>query len=826
MKAWMTSSGICWPAEWLHSEPGLKRAHIFTVKYDSSLMKTDDADQSRKFGDFLKNVKGIFYFSTPHHGVDNAGGCEFDGELAEYAKLSNAKIAQMNGKFEKIRRARNWRTGGLGHLSERSKGRLQQESIRLPEATMRHDTDSFTMMAETWEAINKPNSRESSSFQIFVNCVRSFIEDHVEEDSNEEYEEFIRTKVGLESRVDEVVSLFSSLEKAEGNVSAVVLHGMGGIGKSTLGDAMFLKLRKKFHRDCQYRKIIRKTLKKCYKDAYRPLLIFIDNIENADDLDDIFPDGEINLPLGSYILIASRNLAMYSKLRALKVRKVRYYAVQELDGYSAQRLFLKNAVKESNEIQSGVQWRDVQKVLNACKGLPLALKVIGAAVAEVPYSDWDDILEQLKNCLSLDGTKEDNLWGSLEFSYNLLDKGLQRVFLDIVFCFNGSPWNELKVLYGPSLWKLEQKALISKNKRLEYAPSLRFPTVKVHALFVVLGEKVGKDLGSHLKLNVQQDYDSGLGRGFSCLREDFLVSYEGRCDVFVLDGNLSYSFYPDIILESLECFICSNSNVPFRDGDFTGLKKLRHLEITTAVDTNRSYKFPHGMRKVRVENKYAKNMMFGGGFDSPNRLEEYGLMSVGTSSLLSSIPVSQLTSLKKVILRNISRLDNNLPEALFQMDSLQSVSIQYCEHIDALPDVDMGSLEHLHLALPTLIRLPEYSLKTLRSLRTQMMKNSESNVLELQLPKHGAREWHYYTRDELDSVLVEDTLTATSMPPLINRWHYYTRDELDSTLVEDTLAATSMPPLINRNLKDELRVHLFIANDMYYKFIAASTVIT
>ncbi|KAL3688352.1 hypothetical protein R1sor_014661 [Riccia sorocarpa] len=871
-----------------------------------------DKKRRRMFGRFLKNLKGIFYFSTPHLGAQNAEGSDFDGELAEYVKLFNAETAQMNGKFQKIRREKKWKTGGLGHLLEDREG-----PIHLSEATMRYDTDSFMMVQETWEAINKPNSPESSSFQFFLSCVVSFIEDHLDEESNVEYEKFITTNFGLRRSVDQVVSLFSSLEKAEGNVSGVVLHGTGGIGKSTLGDAVFLKLKNKFNPDCQCsvdreaivnptrplselqksilemsgskpgtdRKSILRALKKCYSDANRRLLIFIDNIENANDLDDIFPHGEIDFPPGSYILVASRSLGMCTKLRALNVRKVCSYAVQELDELSAQKLFLRNALIEG--IQQEEKWRDVRKVLDACSGLPLALKVTGAAVAGVHSSDWGDALERLKNCLPLGGTKEDNLWRSLEFSYNQLEKGLQRVFLDIVFCFSGSPWNELKVMYGRSLGILEQKALISKVKPLEYTPSLRFPTVKVHALFVALGEKEGKALGSHLKLNVKQDRDAGLGRGFSflfdflsscacCLPVDSLSSYvhrptvppngddkelEGHCDVLVLDGNPSGLSYPetedpsthlkltkgkaqfpasrlrkyarslrililrDVIvsgtlerdagLESLECFICSNSNVPFREGDLTNMKKLKHLEITSAVDTNGTFKFPDGVRKVRLESKNLEYSMFGARRGSAS-MEEYGLMSV--TGLLLVTPVKQFKSLKKVVLRDISGLENNLPDALFQMKSLQSLSIQYCEYVSWLPDFSMGSLEHLHLALPALRKLPD-SLQTLRSLRsltlenccflrqlpagigtpltpqlqliaingceylrtlpsafhkTQTMKESECNILELQLPK----DW---------------TCEASSLP--MNLWHYYTRDELDSRLVEDALAATSMPPL-------------------------------
>jgi alpha-D-ribose 1-methylphosphonate 5-triphosphate synthase subunit PhnL len=45
--------------------------------------------------------------------------------------------------------------------------------------------------------------------------------------------------VGLDERVDMVIKM---LEMEDSEMRAVVLHGMGGIGKSTLGDGVYAKL--------------------------------------------------------------------------------------------------------------------------------------------------------------------------------------------------------------------------------------------------------------------------------------------------------------------------------------------------------------------------------------------------------------------------------------------------------------------------------------------------------------------------------------------------------------------------------------------------------
>ncbi|KAL3688355.1 hypothetical protein R1sor_014664 [Riccia sorocarpa] len=81
-------------------------------------LDSEPVDVKRRgvFGVFLKNLRGISYFSTPHQRTQSGEGSDLDGELVEYVKLLNAKTAQMNGKFQNIRKERKWKTGRVGHL--------------------------------------------------------------------------------------------------------------------------------------------------------------------------------------------------------------------------------------------------------------------------------------------------------------------------------------------------------------------------------------------------------------------------------------------------------------------------------------------------------------------------------------------------------------------------------------------------------------------------------------------------------------------------------------------------------------------------------------
>ncbi|KAL3688976.1 hypothetical protein R1sor_015285 [Riccia sorocarpa] len=961
IRAWTNSSGEIWPAEWLPKEPEFQRARILSVHYDSSLMKTNDAgvfsmnnlveslawdliseweanvgqrglpvvltghdigglvikelcvyleaettrekepERRRKIENFLKNLRGVFYFSTPHQGVEIADGTNFDGGLSENVKLLNARSAVMNENFRRIREKRRWGTASLAHLIEEMNG-----SVRLPEATMRYDTDFFMTEQKIMGDVNRPDSLLSSGFLYFVSCIKGFVQDQLDEDRDEKFEKEISNKVGLRSRVDQVVSLFSSLEKARGKASGVVLHGMAGIGKSTLGDVVFLKLSRWFDPDCRCsvdreaitnpnrplselqqailesfrsdrppsdRKQILEALKKCYRKADRPLLIFVDNIEKEEELEHIFPDVAIDdLPQGSCILLASRNLDVYRKLSGLFPEKVCFYRVKELEEDIAQELFLKS-FRSNLAPRVKQSWGAVQEVLQACGGLPLALRVVGGALNEVHPSEWSRTIERLRKWIPLGGSKDDTLMKSLEFSYNQLDpEDLAPAFLDVVFCFSGSPWEELRLMYGDKLELLERRALIMKNRRLDCDLSLEVPTVKVHALFVVLGKKECRTRESYFRLHVRKDISARSGEASSYFSDLYLHGILSKrkncCDVLILDGNplnpsdvehectqlgrmentkssptsmmkkllgslrililrdvfIPCTFGGNTIPENLECFICCNSNVPFREGDFTGLKKLKHVEITTRVDCNDDYKFPNGVRKVRLENENVKHITFAATEEQQKslKLEEIGLMSV-TNRLLH-VQLNHFIALKKVVLINISGLDNNLPESLFQMRSLRSLSIQYCTRVSRLPDFYMGELEHLHLALPELIALPDSieNLGVLKSLtleRCRLLGELPAGIDARLMPKlqhiaiHRCPGLRSPPTGFLKAPPVRESTDLQLRSDLKREWHQYTREQLDSTLLssllEDNLSATQMPPLISRSKWLRQNDHVF-----------------
>jgi hypothetical protein len=76
------------------------------------------------------------------------------------------------------------------------------------------------------------------------------------------------------------------------------------------------------------------------------------------------------------------------------------------------------------------------KIIKACGGLPLSLKILGSFLYNTKEVEmWESALKKLKNGQSFTGGNDnEELWSVLKISYVPLDKQHQSMFLDIA-CF-------------------------------------------------------------------------------------------------------------------------------------------------------------------------------------------------------------------------------------------------------------------------------------------------------------------------------------------------------------------------------------------------------
>jgi hypothetical protein len=76
---------------------------------------------SSKHQNFLENIQGIFFYSTPHHGISREISEYFVSKtnepLLEYVDILSTSAARLHEDFERLRRQRAWGTAGVGEGS-------------------------------------------------------------------------------------------------------------------------------------------------------------------------------------------------------------------------------------------------------------------------------------------------------------------------------------------------------------------------------------------------------------------------------------------------------------------------------------------------------------------------------------------------------------------------------------------------------------------------------------------------------------------------------------------------------------------------------------
>ncbi|XP_048133541.1 disease resistance protein L6-like isoform X2 [Rhodamnia argentea] len=258
--------------------------------------------------------------------------------------------------------------------------------------------------------------------------------------------------VGLTGLVEDVMKL---LDIDSGDVRLIKIHGMGGIGKTTLAKVIFNQLTPQFGKRCSFLEDIREESKKDGLVKLQEKLLSdivhsraIEKIPDTDYgmrrtgeilcnkrvlivLDDIDRGEQIEKLLGKYSLHPGTRIIVTTRDRSvLPIKGFKYtvlpYPMEELNFNHALQLFERHAF-------GGLSPSDDQHVLaraivSTTGGLPLALEVIGSLLYQKPKAIWSETLDKLREM------PEKEVQRKLKISYDMLDDYQQQIFLDIA-CF-------------------------------------------------------------------------------------------------------------------------------------------------------------------------------------------------------------------------------------------------------------------------------------------------------------------------------------------------------------------------------------------------------
>ncbi|MED6181139.1 hypothetical protein PIB30_016664 [Stylosanthes scabra] len=310
--------------------------------------------------------------------------------------------------------------------------------------------------------------------------------------------------VGLESRVSEVISLLEI--ESDDAVHMVGIHGIGGIGKTTLALAVFNLIADHFECVCFLENmrensnkyglvhfqniLLRKMLGKegvqidgvkegtsqiQQRLCRKRVLLILDDVDEQEQLKSIAgkPDW---FGGGSRVIITTRDTHLL-KLHGVE----RTYDVQCLNEEESLNLLMWKTFKSDTIIPS---YADVlNRAITYASGHPLALELIGSNLFGKEVQVWESALDQFEKHL------DHKIHKIFRVSFDALGEQEQIVFLDIACCFKGYTSKELSDLleahYGRSMkYHIEvlvQKSLIKINHHYK---------VTMHDLIEDMGKEI------------------------------------------------------------------------------------------------------------------------------------------------------------------------------------------------------------------------------------------------------------------------------------------------------------------------------------------------
>ncbi|CAN1229962.1 Disease resistance protein L6 [Linum perenne] len=257
---------------------------------------------------------------------------------------------------------------------------------------------------------------------------------------------------------DHIEVLLEKLSVDTENVTMVGIHGLGGIGKTTIAKAVYNTISSRFDRCC-FVENIRETQqqndgivvlqKKIICDILRmdsvgyiddnggrkmirervskfKVLIILDDVDEKFKFEEIIGSPKDFTP-GSRFIVTSRNSKVLS---ILNDNQCKLYEVGSMSHSRSLKLFSKHAFRKNSPPPNYKTL--AEDIVSTTGGLPLTLKVIGSLLFQEETSVWKEKLKQLQ------GTLELQVMDRLRISYDTLSYESQQIFLDIACLFIGA----------------------------------------------------------------------------------------------------------------------------------------------------------------------------------------------------------------------------------------------------------------------------------------------------------------------------------------------------------------------------------------------------
>ncbi|KAL4637501.1 hypothetical protein ACB092_03G081500 [Castanea dentata] len=421
---------------------------------------------------FISNLNGILC----HHGINTF----IDDELQRGEEISAELLEAIEGSkisiivFSKNYAASSWCLDELVKIFECKKNgqivlpvfykvdpsEVRNQKGKYGEALVKHEKkfkDKMSKVQRWRAALNEAGNISGWHYKNDHPQFR-FIQEIFEEISSAKLNStrvfLVKYPVGIDSRVEEIIW---RLDIESNDVRMLVIHGLPGIGKTTIAKAIFNLIAYRFEgssfledvkENSRTKDVIIQQQEALYSDILggknlkvhgvskrmnviiamlqcKRILLILDDVDKLVQVENLL--GKCDwFASRSRIIITTREEKLLSTLQEDCHLTYYNYRVKELDEHESRELFCRHAFKRNKPTEDYLEL--VDQFIHYAKGLPLALKIIGADLYKRNIHFWQSSLDKYKRIPNPD------IQEVLKISYNGLDQTQRNIFLDIA-CF-------------------------------------------------------------------------------------------------------------------------------------------------------------------------------------------------------------------------------------------------------------------------------------------------------------------------------------------------------------------------------------------------------
>ncbi|XP_056161985.1 disease resistance protein RPV1-like [Syzygium oleosum] len=555
-----------------------------------------------------------------------------------------------------------------------------------------------------WESEKIDNGHEGKLVKIVVGKVMSELKRlfmlHVPEQL-----------VGIDDPVEEIMSWID--DKFNGT-RIIGIHGMGGIGKTTLAKVLYNKLSSHFEylsfmaniRETSQRNGIECIQKQLISDIIRSscdvsnvdvgigviksrftgkkVLILLDDVDDCAHLKALVGDGSW-FETGSIVIITSRNKSILDKARA-----THKYALKELPSSQSLILFSRHAFRKDSPLSD---YEDISRdVVRTTGGLPLALEVIGSFLCGKTKEAWKDTLKKLKK------VPHKKVQETLRISYNALDYEDQQIFLDIACFFIGSFKQ-----YPIYMW---ESCDFFPRKGIEVLSLMSLIKVDKHG-YLRMHDQL-RDLGREIvRLENPKEPQERSRLWINEEAMDVLESNKGTSKIEVIHLDKGGRYTAEQFKELTNLRFLKMTNAKFTANFQIVLPQLRWLECHDCYLDLEVASF-HMKKLVVLDMSWTQISENWRGWDPLKMSTELKVLKLSYCQSLRKTPdLSNFKSLEILILKGCNNLEEIHP-SIEDIKTLVSLDVSWCEKVKKLPaQVDkMEELKELFLNDTAILDIP------------------------------------------------------------------------------------------------------------------------